>query len=53
MTTLTAVDLPSWAWLVPFAVIGVLRPRLLFAIVRGIVMLFAALVLAVFAGVCL
>lgn len=47
------LDLPSWAWLVPVAVVGVLRPRLLWAVVRGIAMLFGALVLAVFAGVCL
>jgi hypothetical protein len=50
---MTTSDFPSWAWAIPLVVIGVLRPRLLFAIVRGIVMLCAALVLAVFAGVCL
>ena len=47
------LDLPSWAWVVPVAVIGIMRPRLLFALVRAVVMLFGALVLAVFAGVCL
>jgi hypothetical protein len=46
-------DLPSWVWIVPVVLLGVLRPRLLFAVVRGLVMLLGALVLAIFAGVCL
>lgn len=46
-------DIPSWAWAVPVVLISVLRPRLAFAVLRGLVMLFVALVLAVFAGVCL
>ena len=46
-------ELPSWAWAIPVVLIAVLRPRLLFALIRGLFMLIGAIVLAVFAGVCL